>query len=62
MSITRIVRLLTIYQLEFSCMYDKNDKYCLNIILGNREYLIDVQDHRGLEKLWFELQANWLYN
>lgn len=35
--------------------------YCINIILGNSEYVIPLNDHDKLSELWEEITAHYIY-
>jgi hypothetical protein len=62
MNLVKLVRILTRHHFEYSCKCDENGEYYINIILGNREYLVNAQDENGIEELWNDLKTYWLYN
>jgi hypothetical protein len=56
-----LIRRLIKYHFDFRIYYDDySDKMVLNIILGNTEYIIALDDLGSITHLWNEIETYWL--
>lgn len=65
MKINKMIQKLVENQFEFELKWieyeeDRYIGYSLCIILGNREYIINVDDKKGLKNLWNEIEKYYI--